>query len=92
MIKLLELLLVEYKSCKRIFLSWDAATWHISKALYQRVDEINSNEYQQKQETPKVVLAPLPKSAQFLNVINPSLVGWLVLYFIIAITSPKKQL
>lgn len=70
MIKLLELLLIEYKSCKRIFLSWDAATWHISKALYQRVDEINSNEYQQKQETPKVVLAPLPKSAQFLNVIE----------------------
>jgi transposase len=70
MIKLLELLLVEYKSCKRIFLSWDAAAWHVSKALYQRVDEINSNEYQQGQETPKVVLAPLPKSAQFLNVIE----------------------
>jgi transposase len=70
MIKLLELLLVEYKSCKRIFLSWDAAAWHVSKALYQRVDEINSNEYQQGQEIPKVVLAPLPKSAQFLNVIE----------------------
>jgi transposase len=70
MIKLLELLLAEYKSCKRIFLSWDAAAWHVSKALYQRVDEINSNEYQQGQETPKVVLAPLPKSAQFLNVIE----------------------
>ena len=70
MIKLLELLLLEYKGCKRIFLSWDAAAWHVSKALYQRVDEINSNEYQHGQETPKVVLAPLPKSAQFLNVIE----------------------
>jgi len=70
MIKLLEILLVEYKNCKKIFLSWDAATWHISKALYRRVDEINSNEYQQKNELPQVILAPLPKSAQFLNVIE----------------------
>jgi len=70
MIKLLELLLVEYKGCKRIYLSWDAAAWHMSKALYRRVDEINSNEYQEKNEIPQVVLAPLPKSAQFLNVIE----------------------
>lgn len=70
MLRLLELLLVEYRGCNRIFLSWDAAAWHVSKALYQRVNEINSDEYQQKQERPKVVLAPLPKSAQFLNVIE----------------------
>lgn len=70
MIKLLELLLVEYKSCKRIYLSWDAAAWHISEALYRRVNEINSNEYQEKYAIPRVILAPLPKSAQFLNVIE----------------------
>ena len=33
MIKLLEVLLVQYAGCDKIYLSWDAASWHASKKL-----------------------------------------------------------
>ncbi len=70
MIKLLEILLEEYKTCKTIYLSWDAARWHASKALYKRVDQINDKSKYPNGRTPVVKLAPLPKSAQFLNLIE----------------------
>jgi hypothetical protein len=53
-----------------MYFSWDAASWHASKALYKRVEEINSPEYRSVQGTPYVELAPLPSCAQFLNVIE----------------------
>jgi hypothetical protein len=65
MIKLLELLVSKYSNQKRIFFSWDAASWHASKKFNQRVDEHNKSK-----KTPKVKLAPLPACAQFLNVIE----------------------
>ena len=66
MVKLLNRLLDEYADQECIYFSWDAASWHASKALYARVQEINmeSNRY------PHVELVPLPSSAQFLNVIE----------------------
>ena len=70
MIKLLNLLLQQYKKEEKIFFSWDAASWHASKKLYARIDEINSIEYRKINNTPIVELAPLPASAQFLNVIE----------------------
>jgi transposase len=70
MIKLLEVLLVQYAGCDKIYLSWDAASWHASKKLYERVEEINSAEYKALHKSPYVELAPLPASAQFLNVIE----------------------
>jgi hypothetical protein len=70
MLKLLELLLIKYKGCKNIYLSWDGASWHISKKFQQRVDEVNRVEFRQQHKTPHVELAPLPASAQFLNVIE----------------------
>lgn len=70
MIKLLEVLLDEYSEEDRIFLSWDAASWHISKELYKKVGEINSPDYRDKHKIPLVELIPLPVSAQFLNVIE----------------------
>jgi transposase len=70
MIKLLEVLLVKYADCGKIYLSWDAASWHASKKLYERVREINSAEYKARNRSPFVELAPLPASAQFLNVIE----------------------
>jgi transposase len=70
MIKLLEILLAKYKTCKNIYLSWDAARWHASKALYERVDKINNKSNYPDSLIPKVTLAPLPKSAQFLNIIE----------------------
>ena len=70
MIKLLELLLRNYPNEKRIFFSWDAASWHASKKLYNKLDEVNSDAYRQTHNNPIVELAPLPASAQFLNVIE----------------------
>jgi DDE superfamily endonuclease len=70
MIKLLEVLLEQYAGVARIYFSWDAASWHASKALYQRVEQVNSPEYRAEHGTPPVELAPLPACAQFLNVIE----------------------
>jgi hypothetical protein len=70
MIKLLNLLVEQYSDEKCIYFSWDAASWHASKELYKRVDEINAEEFKAKNRTPIVKLAPLPTCAQFLNVIE----------------------
>jgi transposase len=70
MIKLLRRLLIRYRNQKRIFLSWDSASWHASKALYRVVDEMNSDKFRNRHNTPLVELIPLPSGAQFLNVIE----------------------
>ena len=70
MIKLLEILVKQYADTDKIYLSWDAASWHASKLFYKRVDLINSPEYRAEHKTPHVELAPLPSCAQFLNVIE----------------------
>lgn len=70
MIKLLEILIDKYTTEERIFFSWDAASWHASKKLYEKVKEVNDPEYRYKHNTPFVRLAPLPSGAQFLNVIE----------------------
>jgi hypothetical protein len=66
MIMLIEILLREYKDTKTLYLSWDAASWHMSKKLYAFVDEHN----EQVTDAPRIELVPLPTSAQFLNVIE----------------------
>ncbi len=70
MMKLLNILIEKYANQKTIYLSWDAASWHASKKLQERVDDINSNVFQEKLQSPLVKLAPLPTCAQFLNVIE----------------------
>ena len=70
MIKLLRRLVTIYKSENRLFVSWDSASWHASKALYKAVDEINSDAFRIRHKTPLVDLMPLPSGAQFLNVIE----------------------
>ena len=70
MIKLLEILVKQYAETDKIYLSWDAASWHASKLFYKRVELINSPEYRAVHKTPHVELAPLPACAQFLNVIE----------------------
>ena len=70
MIRLLEVLLSQYRDCTRLYLSWDAAGWHASKRFAKKVGEINSRMYRRAQGTPIVELAPLPARAQFLNVIE----------------------
>jgi len=70
MIRLIDLLLDSYRSCERLYMSWDTASWHISKKLKKKVAQINRVNYRRKLGTPKVTLVPLPASAQFLNVIE----------------------
>jgi len=70
MIKLLETLLKKYNDQGCIYFSWDSASWHASKKLYEKVEKVNRAKYRQKNKTPIVKLAPLPTGAQFLNVIE----------------------
>jgi transposase len=70
MIKLLGILLGQYSSQRCLYLSWDAASWHISTKLTERVCEVNNVVERAQGGTPIVKLMPLPSSAQFLNVIE----------------------
>jgi len=45
MIKLLTILIQKYKCERKIYFSWDTASWHASKALYEKVEEVNSERY-----------------------------------------------
>ena len=65
MIRMMELLVSRHRSRSKIYLSWDAASWHISKQLYRVIEQHNSTG-----NRPKVETAPLPSGAQFLNVIE----------------------
>lgn len=69
MIRLLDMLLTEYASMDTLYLSWDAASWHLSKRFQQRVSVVNAM-CEEHSGTPRIELAPLPASAQFLNVIE----------------------
>ena len=70
MIKLMMMLVDQYSQVERIFLSWDSASWHISKALYKKVDELNAGQHRIGHKGPLIELRPLPSGAQFLNVIE----------------------
>ena len=70
MIRLLDLLVKEYAGCRTVFFSWDAASWHASKALVEHVARINATPGSDNRCRPQVELAPLPACAQFLNVIE----------------------
>ena len=52
----------------KIYLSWDAASWHMSKKLKQFIESHNSTAHIESR--PLLELAPLPACAQFLNVIE----------------------
>ena len=68
MIRMMELLVQKYRDRRKLYLSWDAASWHISKSLYKRVEEHNAGVV--SGNGPTVATAPLPAGAQFLNVIE----------------------
>jgi transposase len=68
MIRMMELLIEKYHDRRKLYLSWDAASWHISKRLRQRIEE--HNVVALRDGEPKVETAPLPSGAQFLNVIE----------------------
>lgn len=70
MIQLLHHLLTKYRKQKKLYLSWDAASWHASKRFLTEISRVNTEKYRIEQKTPEVALAPLPSCAQFLNVIE----------------------
>lgn len=67
MIRMAETLIEEYKDAKKLYLSWDAASWHMSKELLAFIEEHNQSS---SGKQPTLELVPLPASAQFLNVIE----------------------
>lgn len=68
MIKMMDILIEQYKEFKKIYLSWDAASWHISKKLFAKIEQNNLSATADGK--PIVEVAPLPARAQFLNVIE----------------------
>jgi hypothetical protein len=59
----------QYRDRRKLYLSWDGASWHISKRLFQRIEEHNATVLGGG-GGPLVETAPLPTGAQFLNVIE----------------------
>ena len=72
MIEMAELLRTQYRACRTVYLSWDAASWHISKRLLAHLEELNKDAEPEGYPIIKTapLTAPLPAGAQFLNVIE----------------------
>ena len=69
MIDLIEILFNQYHSTTKLYISWDAASWHSSNELTEWLDVFNA----QTREIgmgPIIDLIPLPNCSQFLNVIE----------------------
>jgi transposase len=68
-IDLAEILYNRYHDRSKIYLTWDAASWHGSNELVEGADEINTWNAANS-AGPIIEFIPLPSSAQFLNVIE----------------------
>jgi hypothetical protein len=68
-IDLAEILFNQYNAKSKIYLTWDAASWHGSDELVQWVDNLNAWN-SGGNAGPIIEFVPLPSSAQFLNVIE----------------------
>jgi hypothetical protein len=69
MIDLLEILYNQFHNKSKIYLTWDAASWHGSQELVEWANERNAwND--EKDSGPTIAFVPLPSSAQFLDVIE----------------------
>jgi transposase len=66
MVKMMGILVSKYSGRRKIYLSWDAASWHIAKRLNETIEEHNANAATSGGVV--VETAPLPSNAQFLNV------------------------
>jgi hypothetical protein len=69
MIDLMELLYNQYFSASKLYVTWDAASWHKSTTLVDWLDAFNSTT-KRINEGPLIELIPLPTSSQFLDVIE----------------------
>jgi transposase len=69
MIALMEILFNQHRSASKLYITWDAASWHRSNALVHWLDTFNEGT-ERSGEGPLIHLVPLPTSAQFLDVIE----------------------
>ena len=69
MIDLIEILFNQHTFTSRIYLTWDAASWHKSGLLVEWLDTFNV-ETSASGFAPTIHLVPLPTSSQFLDVIE----------------------
>jgi|GEM_PF-1423954 len=69
MIDLMELLYNQYYSAKKLYVTWDAASWHRSALLVEWLDIFNATT-RSENKGPIIELVPLPTSSQFLDVIE----------------------
>src|SRR5437763_10359215 len=64
MIRMLDTLLNQYRPDRKIYFSWDAASWHASKKFFKRVEEVNAADYRALRGTPQIELAALPSASE----------------------------
>jgi transposase len=69
MISLVEILYNQYYSKKKLYVTWDCASWHSSNALVSWLELFNA-ETERLEEGPIIEFIPLPTSSQFLDVIE----------------------
>lgn len=69
MIDLIEILFNQHPTASKIYLTWDAASWHRSKQLIDWLDVFNADT-ENTATGPIIHLVPLPTSSQFLDVIE----------------------
>jgi hypothetical protein len=69
MIDLIEVLYNQHFSAAKLYVSWDAASWHRSATLVEWLDVFNATT-RSTGEGPIIHLVPLPRSSQFLDVIE----------------------
>ena len=74
MMNLLELLYNQYHAKSKLYVTWDAVSWHNSIALTDWLDQFNATK-KRESTGPVIELVPLPTSSQFLNVIEGVLGG-----------------
>jgi transposase len=68
MIRMVDILRERYRAFRTIYVSWDAASWHVSKDLNTHLDRQNATATEEG--FPSIKVAALPAGAQFLNVIE----------------------
>ena len=69
MIDLIEILFNQYHDKSKIFITWDAASWHSSNELIEWLNIFNETSMKLG-ENPIIEFIPLPSNSQFLNVIE----------------------
>jgi hypothetical protein len=74
MFDVLEVLYNQHHGIARIYVTWDAVSWHNSASLVDALDLFNE-ETLRFADGPIFEVVPLPTSAQFLNVIEGVLSG-----------------